>query len=124
MANESEKSEPTTKDSGCPVSEPIIEEMHALMARHCATLITNGAEKTLDDAVAHVGGHMLRWMVTALFTFHRENPVQVARTLLEMLNLVAGDAGLNMNVNVIGGQDREETERQLMEMLTTRGKAN
>ena len=122
MANESEKSEP--KDKDCPVTEPIHAEMHALMARHCATLITNGVDKTLDDAVAHVGGHMLRWMVTALFTFHRENPVQVAQTLLGMLDLVATDAGLTMKVAVIGGDDKEATDRQLMEMLVARGKAN
>ncbi len=99
MANESEKSE------ACIIEKELANDLHELMARHAAKLITAGAEKTLNDAVAHVSGHMLDWMVTALWSYHQEDPVRVASSLMAMLASVARDAGVNITGGVVTGDE-------------------
>lgn len=95
MANASEKSD------DCPIVGPINKQLHEMMAHYSAELIVNKAETTLDDAVAHTGAHMLQWIIEALFEYHRRDPVQVAGSLMGMLEHVAQKAGVPMRGNVV-----------------------
>lgn len=104
MANESEKSE-----DKCPVGQPIADELHEMMTRFAAELIVNRAEKDLDAALAHVGAHMLRWMVGMVFELTEHNAVQTAENLLKLREMAAADEGIKINtgVHVAASQNTE-----------------